>query len=308
MSNGAPFFYDYINAETSRFNPSTIHCTNTKLSRFFQRELLQTAMSVFRFTLPKTWNRDYFLYCLYCWGYLAIVNTDKYGVIPQGCGLRGYDVFYSPAYAVIANPLISGTLEPRIGTQCTLIKLQPDFGGIMDTVYYYADMMALCAESAATNTLAAKLAYVFTAKNKSAAESFKKMLDNIASGEIGVVIDRDLIDPTTGRPTWEMFNTQLRNAYIAPDLLENLIKWKQRFCTEIGVPNTNTTKKERLTDDEVNANNVETQTRCALWLESLQQSFEEARNMFGISESELSVDWRFDNSGTQLEGGVSYEE
>ena len=302
MSNGAPYNYDHINSAVSRGNPSTIHCSNTGLARFFQRYLLQEAMSVFKFTLPERWNTDYFKYVLFSWGYIAILETDKYGVIPQGCGLQGYDVFYAPTNAVISNPLLRGTLTPRIGTQCTLVKLQPDYGGIMDMVMYYADMMALCAESAATNTLASKLAYVFMTQNKAGAESFKKMLDRITSGDIGAFVDSKLYD-AQGNKTWDMFNSNLRQNYIAPDLMQDLIRWHQRFCSEVGIPNTNTTKRERLTDDEVNSNNIETQAKSAMWLESLQDGFRRAREMFGLSESELSVDWRFAVSGTSLDTG-----
>ena len=65
MSNGAPYNYDHINSAVSRGNPSTIHCSNTGLARFFQRYLLQEAMSVFKFTLPERWNTDYFKYVLF---------------------------------------------------------------------------------------------------------------------------------------------------------------------------------------------------------------------------------------------------
>ena len=61
------------------------------------------------------------------------------------------------------------------------------------------------------------------------------------------------------------------------------------FDTDIGIPNANTDKRERLISDEVNANNVETYSKCALWLEQLQESAAQAREMFGI---DLSVDWR----------------
>ena len=147
MYNGIPFPADYINAANSQVSPSTVHCRNTSLSLYFQRYLLQKAMSVFKWEMPPEWSKNYTLYTLYCWGFFAVVNTDRYGVIPQACGLRGYDVFYQPTNAVITNPLLTGTLEPRIGLQCELVRLQPDYGGIMDIVTYYADMLALCAES-----------------------------------------------------------------------------------------------------------------------------------------------------------------
>lgn len=285
-----PTFYDYVNTYNGMQNPSTSHATNNRLSRFFQRYLLQEAMGVYSWTMPKTWARDYFLYTLYSFGYVAIIETDKYGVIPQACGLNGYDVFYRPTNAVISNPLLSGILQPRIGSQCAIIKLQPDYGGIMDLVTKYADIMAMTMQTAGCNIEASKLAYVFTAENKAGAEAFKKMFDKIASGEPMVVQDAKL-KKSDGNSAWEMFSNNLRNNYIAGDLLVDLQKWRNMFCTEIGIPNANTEKKERMLTDEVNANNQETYTKSDMWLCELREGVEQAKELFpGL---ELSVDWRF---------------
>ena len=59
MNSGAPYFYDYINAETSQVTPSTIHVRNTALSAFFRRYLFQKAMSVFKWNLPENWEENY---------------------------------------------------------------------------------------------------------------------------------------------------------------------------------------------------------------------------------------------------------
>lgn len=285
---GAPFFYDHANAMVSQVTPNTVHVKNVGLTRFFQRYLLQKAISVFKWNLPENWSRDYFLYVLYCWGFIAIVNTDKFGVIPQGCGLKGYNVFYQPRSAIIQNPLLSGTLEPVIGKQCTLLKLQPDYGGIMDLVSFYAQEMALASEAIDVNLLNSKLSYVFTASNKNAAESLKKLYDRIASGEPAVVIDKNLYNDD-GSVSWEAFQQNVGQNYIAGDLLSDLRKIEAEFDTKIGIPNANTDKKERLITDEVNANNVETRNLPELWLESLQKGCKEANAMFGIN---INVDWR----------------
>lgn len=285
---GAPFFYDHANAMVSQVTPNTVHVKNVGLTRFFQRYLLQKAISVFKWKLPENWSRDYFLYVLYCWGFIAIVNTDKFGVIPQGCGLKGYNVFYQPRSAIIQNPLLSGTLEPVIGKQCTLLKLQPDYGGIMDLVSFYAQEMALASEAIDVNLLNSKLSYVFTASNKNAAESLKKLYDRIASGEPAVVIDKNLYNDD-GSVSWEAFQQNVGQNYIASDLLSDMRKIEAEFDTKIGIPNANTDKKERLITDEVNANNLETRNLPELWLESLQQGCKEANAMFGIN---ISVDWR----------------
>lgn len=285
---GAPFFYDYQNAIISQTTPNTVHVKNVGLTRFFQRYLLQKAISVFKWAMPSTWSRDYFLYTLYCWGFVAIINTDKFGVIPQGCGLKGYNVFYQPRSVIIQNPLINRSLEPEIGRNCVLLKLQPDFCGIMDLVSFYAQEMALASEAVDVNLLNSKLSYVFTASNKNAAESLKKLYDRIASGEPAVVVDKALYNDD-GSVCWEAFQQNVGQNYIVSDLLSDLRKIEAEFDTKVGIPNANTDKKERLISDEVNANNVETRNLPELWLESLRQGCEEARKMFGI---DLSVDWR----------------
>lgn len=289
MINGAPYYYNYINAETSQVTPSTVHVKDSGLCRYFTKYLLQKAMSVFEWDLPETWNKDYFLYVLYCWGYVAVINTDKFGVIPQGCGLKGYDVFYAPTHAVIANPLLSGIVEPRIGTQCELLKLQPDFSGILDLVGHYAEQMALASQSVSVNLLNSKLSYVFTAKTKALAESLKKMYDQIASGEPAVVIDSRLKNAADGEETWKSFEQNVGGNYIVTNLLADLRKIEAMFDTEIGIPNANTDKRERLIQDEVNANNIETYSKCAMWLENLQDACKRVNDMFGLS---IAVRWR----------------
>ena len=289
MINGAPYYYNYINAETSQVTPSTVHVKDSGLCRYFTKYLLQKAMSVFEWDLPETWNKDYFLYVLYCWGYVAVINTDKFGVIPQGCGLKGYDVFYAPTHAVIANPLLSGILEPRIGTQCELLKLQPDFSGILDLVGHYAEQMALASQSVSVNLLNSKLSYVFTAKTKALAESLKKMYDQIASGEPAVVIDSRLKNAADGEETWKSFEQNVGGNYIVTNLLADIRKIEAMFDTEIGIPNANTDKRERLIQDEVNANNIETYSKCAMWLENLQDACKRVNDMFGLS---IAVRWR----------------
>lgn len=294
---GIPASADYINTSNSAVSPSTVHCQNTALSRYFQRYLLQKAMSVFEWDMPDTWSKNYTLYTLYCWGYFAVVNTDNFGVIPQACGLRGYDVFYQPTHAVITNPLLKGTLEPRINLQTVLVRLQPDYGGILDIVTYYADLLALCAESVGMNLVNSKLAYVFAAENKTSAETFKKLYDQIANGNVAAVIDKQLMRED-GKPNWQMFNQNVGQNYIADRVLADMRKIETMFCTDIGIPNANTDKKERLITDEVNANNFETRSKCALWLEELQDSCKKVEEMFHVK---LSVKWR-DNGRSDLNG------
>ena len=285
-----PFYYDYKNARNSTINPSTVHVRDTGLQRYFARYLLQKTLSVFKWDMPKTWSRNYLLYTLYCWGYVAVINTDKFGVIPQQCTLGGFDVFYQPKFATVANPLLRGILNPVIGKQCELLRLQPDYGGVMDIVNFFADMLALSSETASTKLLNSKLAYVFASNGKAGAESFKKLYDQIASGEPAAYIDKNLYRDD-GTPSWNFFNQNLKQTYIAGDILNDMRLWEMKFDNEIGIPTTNTTKKERLITDEANSAIEESRTKAQLWLDELQESCKKINNMFGIR---LWVDWRED--------------
>lgn len=287
-SYAAPFSYDFINQVNGTITPSTIHVQDSLLTAFFRKYLLQKVLSVYEWKMPEAWAKDYFLYTLFGHGYLAIVNTTKYGVIPQQCGLQGFDIFYRPTTAIITNPLLTGFLTPKIDAQCVIIKVQPDYSSVMDIVNYYAGMMALSSETASTNLLNSKLSYVFAAKDKAAAESFKKLYDNIARGEPAVVIDKSLFN-ADGSAAWQSFNQNVGQNYIVGEILSDLRKWENMFNTDIGIANANTDKKERLVVAEVESNNEETTSKAALWLEQMQESCAKARDMFGI---ELSVDWR----------------
>lgn len=284
---GLPYLYDYINAVTSQSSPSSVHCRNSSLSMYFQKYLLEKALSVFEFTLPEWWEQNYVLYTLYCYGYFTVIRTDLYGVIPQHCSLYGYNIMYQPTNALICNPLLRGNLQPRIGSQCEVVKLQPNYSGIMDIVSYYADMLALCSEAVGMNLVNSKVSYAFATRTKNGAETFKKMFDKIQSGDPAVFYDKELTDDAGER--WQLFDKNIKQSYIANDVLEAMRKIEMMFDNEIGIPNANTEKKERLVTDEVNANNFEARSKCELWLEEIRKGFKKVNKMFGLT---LSVKWR----------------
>lgn len=290
----APYTYDFINKYNGNFNPSTVHVKNTALAGYFRRYYLQKVISVFDWTFPEEWSvisaDNYFLYVLYCWGFIGIIETDKYGIIPQQCTLSGYNIVYQPARLMIDNPLINRTMEPRINIEAALIQLQPDYLGILDIVDHYAQQKALLSEALAVNAVNSKLSFVFGANNKAQAESLKELYDKIMGGDPAVFIDSKLFD-NAGNLQMTFINKDVKGSYIITDLLNDIKMLDDMFNTEIGIPNANHDKKERLLVDEVNANNFETKSKAQIWLETLKRGCKTARDLFGIS---LDVDWRKD--------------
>lgn len=255
-----PITWDVVNLINASYTPSSVVKTHNNAFRFFCRYFWQKAVNVFKFDLPETWSHRLFTFALFGNGCVAIVDGgNKFGVIPQWGVAGGFNVFYDPLYLQIANPLLPDLTgrQLEIGKDCAAIHLTPDWQGIGDLIGFYAEKCALAAQAVDVDLINSKLAYVFAAKDKTSATSFKKMFDDITTGNPSVVVDKKLFNDD-GTPNWQVFTQNLKQTYIVSDVLSDLRKLEAEFDTKIGIPNANTDKRERLISDEVNANNVET--------------------------------------------------
>lgn len=298
MAN-APYFYDYQNTVDSSRQPANMHVLANETGQFYQRYLLKKALSVFKWTLPEWWDENYFLYTLYCRGFVAIFDSGKFGVIPQGCGLQGYNVFYRPKRVIIANPLLT-TLEREIDVDCVLMQLQPDYMGILDLCSHYAEKMALASGAINQNLWSTRLATVFFAENDAQQQAVKKAYDRMTSGDPMVVVRKNLRDEN-GNLKYEIFNRDVKNSYVISDLIADLRKIEAEFDTRVGIPNANTDKRERLITDEVNANNVETTILSDIWMDSIQEAIKKTKAMFGI---EIKCERRYNDANISANVGM----
>ena len=227
-------------------------------------------------------------------GFISVLNVEPYGVICQQCGLMGYNLYYNPTQISVSNPNINGIINRTIGADCAVIKLQPDYSGVMDIVEYFAAKLALLSEALDMNMLNSKLAYLFYATNKRQAESFKKLFDNVMSGEPAVIVDTAL-KPENGESI-NAFANNLKQNYITPDMLTDMRTLLNEFDSMVGLPNANTQKRERMITDEVQANDIETKSLSALWIETVKTGMDVANSIFpGL---DLDVEWRFKDNET----------
>lgn len=279
--NGIPALYDYDTGYNG-CRISTIHARNTALSLFFDRYLLQQLFSVYEFDLPEGWDPDYFRYTLFVMGYTIVFNTDKFGVINNHGCIYGRNVYYRPTMAIVSNPLIRKPLNMEINKDCALIKMAPDYRGAYDVVSTFSDLLAVIIESLGVNVINSKLSYVFAADNKGMAESMKNLYDNVAGGQPATVVGKNLFD-ADGNPRWLLFDQDVKNHFVGKELLECMQTVKAMFMSYIGINTVSFEKKERLTNQEVNANNEETQAICQVWLESMQESIDNVNDMFDLN-------------------------
>lgn len=289
--NNPPIYYDYANSQISQISPNTVHSSDTTTTRYFEKYLLQKIMSVFKWTLPTEWPIDYFLYVLYCEGFLAVLDYSHYGVICQQCSLSGYDIYYRPTRAKFYFPKEIETFSRKIGVDCSIIKLQPNYSGVMDIVYHYANQLSLLTSAINVTALNTKNSFVFAAGNKQIAESIKKMYDSFASGQPATVVDKKLFDDKTGRLQLDLLGSGGQHIEIN-DLLLALHTIENNFNNDIGLPVLPATRKERDIAAEVTQNIKASNSKLELWMDNIQACLKDVNDMFNIN---LKCEWRSSN-------------
>lgn len=299
VSTGLPISYEWDNILTASIQPGTFKTQCSPMFAYFAKYLLEEAISPIKITMPDEWASNYFLYVLYCRGFLTIFKTNKFGVIPQQCGLNGYNVFYQPRFCTVVNPLFTKTYELSIGETCALIKLQPNYSGIMDIVGYYANLMVLAAQAVEMNLTNSKLSFLIGTAGKSSAKAMQKVVDQVMEGKTAVWYD-DMYKKGDNGLTWDMFNQDIGGNFICDKLIESIRSLHNMFLTDVGVKNSNFEKQERLLKDEINANNQETKTKCQLWYDQIERGIDEAVKLFPELEGKLKIEWRWTENESDI--------
>ena len=274
-----------INLIQNYWQPAGIKA-DSRYTDIFDRMLYERVASVFDIKYNATIDIDYFKYVLLGAGFICITDTPLYGLVAQICSLYGYNIYCKPTMANINSYADNGTLEKegmQIGKDCAVLYLKPTRCGIFDIIGYYSYKLALVASAFDMNIFNSKLAFLMAAKNKAGAQTLKKIYDDVQAGKPAVAYDASVKtdDLMTGKSElWDSFNKDLKNNFIAPDLIEVFEKLLDQFDTEVGIPSVGSDKKERLNVLETEKNDAESVTRLTTWMETLQQGVDEANRLY----------------------------
>ena len=259
--------------------------------------------SVIDFTVPENWEgktKDFFVYCLFKYGYVAVFNDDKFGLSFQPCSLKGYDFYYQPTQALVANPLLEKTFT--ISDDCEILKLTPDYFTCFDIIDYYAEKLSMLDVSINSSIVNSKFAYLLGAKTKGAAQALKKLLDQINKGEPAVIYDSRIFDDPSSKgdvsPFQTWFRDSMKNNYITSDLLQDFQTLLNDFDREIGIPTIPYQKKERLVQSEAESTEIDAKARSIVWINTLDSSIKEVKQLY--PDIRLSARLRYGEAG---EGG-----
>lgn len=294
-----PLNYGNINISAGFNSPSSVKAFNNASFAFWQRSLFQRAQSVLDFEVPENWEgryKDFFLYCLFRFGYVAVFKRDEYGFTFQPATLRGYDLYYQPTNAMITNPSLSQSLDLEIGTECELLKLTPDYMGIWDIITYTAAKLSNMDNAIDMSIINNKFAFILGAKNKNAASALKKILDYVNKGEPAVIYDLKLANDhgSDDAPFQEWKRDNLKNSYLTTDQLQDMQTIINNFDSEIGIPTAPYQKKERMITDEVDAKTYDAKARSLTWFKTLTSSIKDIKKLY--PDINLSVKLHYDET------------
>ena len=302
-----PLNYDHINLRAGTYQPSPVKNRNNRSFDYYVRTLFQRATTVFEWELPENWDgsvKDFFLYCLFRFGYVVISDFDKFGMGFQPCSLSGYNFYYQPTNALISNPALDESLDLTLGRDGELLKLTPDYMGVWDTLEVHAKKLALLDEAIEMAEINNKFAFFLGAKNKAAGQAIKKMLDLVNKGEPAVVWDMKLMnDPTDKDVPWQEWKRDI-NEKLTTELLSNFRTIIADFDSEIGIPTNGFEKKERMITDEANIKQADGKARSVTWYETIESSIMKIKKLY--PDIRLSCRMRYETvgePGMELAGG-----
>ena len=246
-----PADYEGLNAYNSMRSVAG-RVQNDYNTTFYMRALYQRVLSGTTFKLPKSWRRSkrYFKNVLFTLGYIGIIDTPKYGIIPQICSFSGYGLYLQPVKMLVNQPLVE--FEGTIGENCELVHLCGDYRGVWDIIEHFAIRLSVAITSVDCALMNERISLLAAGKSKQASETLKFLYEKISAGEPFAVFDKaiksDSLDGSD-EPIWT-FSQDVASQYISDKLLADIDTILMQFDREIGIAAVGE-KKERMLTDEI---------------------------------------------------------
>lgn len=272
MHTSIPMSYEEINLYQGTRAPTGL-VIQSEAGAYYWRSLYHRLISTIKFTLPETWQQNYFKNVLFGLGFIGIVDTPKYGVVPQFCTLTGYGIYRQPVEIRVASPLIE--FHGTLGEDCELIRLTPDYIGVCDIIDHYADELANLFGALNMAIENSKLATLFFPRNQAASQAIKTIVEKISSGEARIFADKLLKEDLTDESGDSIFTytTRAKENYIVTDILDDITNVVTEFDREIGIP-VIPEKRERYNELEIMHTISGSAARLSLWSDCLNETID----------------------------------
>lgn len=263
---------------------------NRVFNDYFYR-LMLIARSVFEWeNLPNGINEKWIERFLFSEGQCVFFKDDKLGFMVARMTPNGNLNFYDEPTRV--RPYAIGykgkDLENNI--DCVVIKNNDEGIPTSSTIQLYSWKLANIDRTIDTNIIAQKMPVIIKCSDKQRL-TLKRMITQRDDNEPVIWGDKDL--DTTGV---EILNVEAPVVFKDLELEKHMVM--NEVYTFLGINNANMDKKERLVDDEVQANNEQVEASFNVMLRARESACEQINKLFG---TKIKVKKRIDYKPTMID-------
>ena len=267
--------------------PSEVKGRCNTVTELHKRYLYTKVYSTLKFTLPESWDINFFRFWLFRYGSIGVIYTKEFGWVAQPYSVDELQLYYNPRKITVYNQFIKKPKTGIIGINAGIIRIMDDYYGLDDIVTKYAEMLAQIDRSINVNLMNCNVTALFEADSKKQADEVKEAYGDATTGKPLVVVNKDVM----GGKQITTLLPNIGNNYIVDKLLTARRCIINAFLTEIGIRNANYEKKERLNSAEVEENNDETKAIITVIYENVKKSMETINAFSGLN---LDVELRYD--------------
>lgn len=279
--------------------PSEVKGRYNTATEFNKRYLYTKVYSTLKFTIPESWDMNFFRFWLFRYGSIGIIYTNEFGWVAQPYSVDELQLYYNPRKITVYNQFIKKPKTGIIGINAGIIRIMDDYFGLDDIVTKYAEMLAQIDRSINVNLMNCNVTALFEADSKKQADEVKGAYGDATTGKPLVVINKEVMN---GKQITTLL-PNVGNNYIVDKLLTARRSIINAFLTEIGIRNANYEKKERLNSAEVEENNDETKAIITVIYENVKKCMETINT---FSDLNLDVELRY--SYTDREEAEEWQE
>lgn len=234
-------------------------------------------------------NPDMFEQAFLKYGFAAVSASPNGSINNVRATLSGANPYNMPTKVIVANSVL-GNWERTIGTDCIVCYDNADSPSVALTPFVErlnqtADQLDNIDIDIVVNLQNMKTAKIYNVNHESEKLKIQQMLRNVDNGKPAVLVTDDIMSLLNQNRIYSADVDFLVNDYIIAR--QNIIS---RYLTEIGIRSNILTKKERLTEGEIDVASHEADHNRDFFLKRRKDFIDKVNTMFGTS---LAVEWTY---------------
>lgn len=250
-------------------------------------------------------NPDMFEQSFLNLGFSAVSESPQGLINNVRATLSGVSPYNMPTTLIVANPVL-GDWTRVIGNDCvvgydnidspTSAALSPFIERLNQTAAQLDEIDI----DISVNLQNLKTAKIYNVNSEGEREKINQMLRRVDNGQPAIRVTNDLMSIVNNNQVYTADINFLVNDYIIAR--QNIIS---RYLTEIGIRSNLLTKKERLTDGEIDVASHEADHNREFYYSRRKHFIEEVNKMFGTA---LTVDWVYTDEELQQKNNIPKDE